>query len=470
MKSATLILLLILITISSKAQDIIGQWKGILKVQGMELKILFNIAKNDTGYTSTMDSPDQGVKDIPVTVTNFNNSLLTLEIKNAGIKYTGELNKENIITGNFNQAGQIFPMNLTRQETISETNTRPQEPTKPYPYYAEDVSFTNNTNNITLEGTLTLPNKEGNFPAVVLISGSGPQNRDEEILGHKPFLVLADHLTKNGIAVLRFDDRGTGKSLGVFKTATTADFALDVEAAVQYLQSRKEINTKKIGLIGHSEGGIIAPMVAARSGKVGYVLNVSFIVLLAGTGIPGDQLLLLQQQLIGKASGMSEADLSESKKQNKAAFDIVVKATDTAGLNKNLTAYIKQVYNTLPVAKRPSNEAAFVSQQIGQLTNPWIQFFLKYNPAPTLQHVQCPVLALNGSNDLQVPASVNLAAIKKALEKGGNKNITVKELPALNHLFQESTTGSPSEYGKIEQTISPVALNEISKWIKEQVK
>jgi len=465
MKKAALFLLTVLTTLSMYGQDITGQWNGSLTVQGTQLRLVFNISKSDKGYTSTMDSPDQGAKGIPVTSTTFENSTLKLEVTNAGITYTGEL-KDNSIIGTFKQGGQSFPMNLSREKIEKKAIIRPQEPIKPYPYYSEEITFENTKDKITLAGTLTLPKKEGNFPVVILITGSGPQNRDEELLGHKPFLVLSDHLTKNGIAVLRYDDRGTAESKGDFKTATSLDFVSDVESAIKYLKTRKEINKKKIGLIGHSEGGIIAPMVAAKS------KDISFIVLLAGTGIPGDQLLLLQKELIEKASGVSDEKLQKGLAFNKGAFDIVTKSTNSETLKTDLTAYIKQILKDTPESERPAgmSEDDFVKLQVDQLTSPWMQYFIKYNPAIILEKVKCPVLALNGEKDLQVPSKVNLEAIKKGLEKGGNKKVTIKELPNLNHLFQECKTGSPEEYAKIEQTFSPTALTEITNWIITQTK
>ena len=301
------------------SQDVSGTWNGILKVQGMQLSLVFHINKTENGFSSTMDSPDQKAFGIPVTTTNFENLKLTIAIANARIEYEGVLGADGNINGTFKQSGQSFPMNLSKGKLEKEIIKRPQEPKNPYSYYTEEVVFENKVANINLAGTLSLPTKEGVFPAVILITGSGAQNRDEELLGHKPFLVIADYLTKNGIAVLRFDDRGTAMSKGDFKTATTLDFSTDVEAALQYLQTRKEIDQKKIGLIGHSEGGIIAPMVAAKS------KNVSFIILLAGTGIPGDELLLLQQELIGRASGISEKDLKKSKIINIEVFELVKK-------------------------------------------------------------------------------------------------------------------------------------------------
>jgi pimeloyl-ACP methyl ester carboxylesterase len=447
-------------------QNITGQWNGLLKVQGTQLRIVFNIEKSENGFTSTMDSPDQGAKGIPVTSTSFENQTLKLTVTNLRIEYEGVLGNDNTIAGNFKQAGMSFPLNLSRENIEKEKLVRPQEPKKPYPYYEEEIVFENQKAGITLAGTLTLPSKEGNFPAVILISGSGPQNRDEELMGHKPFLVLSDYLTRNGIAVLRFDDRGTAASKGDFKTATSEDFASDVTAGVNYLLTRKEINKKKIGLIGHSEGGIIAPMVANSS------KDVAFIVLLAGTGIPGDQLLLLQQELIGKASGLSDDVIQKTKQTNSRAFEIIKKSTSSEQLKQELTDYITQSLDDMPESQKPAgmSESDFAKKQVDQITRPWMLYFIKYNPAVALEKVKCPVLALNGEKDLQVPPKENLEAIKNALAKGKNKKVTAIELPGLNHLFQECKIGIPAEYATIEQTISPSALTEVLKWIQSRTK
>jgi len=466
MKTTALILLISLCSLTIFGQDISGQWNGALKVQGTQLRLVFNVSKSANGLSSTMDSPDQGAKGIPTTNTSFENSILKIKIANAQIEYEGTLGTDNIIIGTFKQGGQSYPMNLSKNAIEKEKILRPQEPTKPYPYYSEDILFENKNEGFNLAGTLTLPKKDGVFPVVVLISGSGPQNRDEEILGHKAFLVLSDYLTKNGIAVLRYDDRGTALSKGDFKTATSADFATDVESAISYLKTRKEINKNKIGLIGHSEGGLIAPMVASKS------KDVAFIVLLAGPGLQGDQLLLLQQKLIGKASGVSEEDLRKNEIENKKAFDIVNKSPNQEQLNIDLTKFIKKRLLDNPNPQKPAqmSDEDFVKLQVEQIANPWMQYFLKYNPVPTLEKVKCPVLAINGEKDLQVPPKENLEAIKKALAKGGNKKVTTKELPNLNHLFQECETGSPDEYATIEQTFSPTALTEILNWLQVQTK
>ena len=466
MKKTALLIFVSLFSLTIFGQNITGQWNGALKVQGTQLRLVFNITKTDDGISATMDSPDQGAKEIPTTTTSFENSILKITIENAKIEYEGALGKDNIIVGTFKQVGQSFPMNLSKVVIEKEKLVRPQEPTKPYSYFSEDITFENKKAGIILAGTLTLPKNEGVFPVVILISGSGPQNRDEELLGHKPFLVLSDYLTKNGIAVLRYDDRGTALSKGDFKTATSADFATDVESAITYLKTRKEINKKKIGLMGHSEGGLIAPMVASKS------KDVAFIVMLAGTGIQGDQILLLQQRLIGKASEVSDEDLQKNELLNRKAFDIVNKSNSIEQLNIDLTNFIKQslLDNKNAEKSKGMSEDDFVKLQVKQIANPWMQYFIKYNPAPTLEKVKCPVLAINGGKDLQVPPKENLEAIKKALAKGGNKKVTTKEFPNLNHLFQECKTGSPDEYATIEQTFSPIALTEIFKWIQTQTK
>jgi pimeloyl-ACP methyl ester carboxylesterase len=465
MRKLTICILAVLMASSVLGQDITGQWNGLLNVQGMKLRLVFHITQTDQGYSSTMDSPDQGAAGIPMSSTVFENPKLTLKMVNAAIEYEGEL-KDGQITGTFKQQGMSFPMDLKREVIEKPVVNRPQEPKKPYPYYSEEVTFENKKAGVKLAGTLTLPAKESKYPVVILITGSGPQNRDEELMGHKPFLVLADHLTRNGIAVLRYDDRGTAQSTGDFSKATSVDLASDVEAAIVYLKSRKDIDKKKIGLIGHSEGGIIAPMVASKS------KDVSFIVLLAGTGIPGDQLLLLQQELIGKASGMSESDLLKNREINKGCFDIIIKASDQDQLKADLTGYLKQTINEFPADQRPAgmSDDDLIKMVLNQITSTWMQYFIKYDPVPALQKVKCPVLALNGEKDLQVPPGENLAAIGKALEKGRNKKATIKEMPGLNHLFQECTIGSPDEYAMIEQTFSPIALEVVAKWIQGIVK
>jgi uncharacterized protein len=463
MKRKFLISLFLISSIVAFCQDITGEWNGLLKAGGMQLRVVFHITKTDAGYSATMDSPDQGAKDIPMSKAMFENRVLTVELDMAKINYTGTLDMDGDVKGTFTQGGQSFSLNLTHKSIEKVELKRPQNPVKPYPYYSEEITFDNKKENFTLAGTLTLPKKEGKFPVVVLITGSGPQNRDEELMGHKPFLVLSDYLTRNGIGVLRFDDRGTGASKGDFAKALTSDFATDVSAAVDYLETRKDIDAKKIGLIGHSEGGIVAPMVAVNR------KDIRFIVLMAGTAVSGGDILLLQQDLIGRATGVKEEDLKQTANINREIFDIITKSTNDSTLKTKLSDYIKLKIKEMPDVPKDAKEDDIVKQQLDRLT-PWMLNFIKYNPAPMLEKVKCPVLAINGSKDMQVPANVNLPAIENALKKGGNKKSTIKELPGLNHLFQECTTGAPVEYSQIEQTMSPVALETTANWIKQTIK
>lgn len=465
MKKLMLIIYTVLIALTASGQDITGQWNGILKVQGTQLRLVININQTDNGYKSTLDSPDQGAKDIPVSLTNFEDSILKFEISSLGVSYSGTLNNDGAIDGTFKQMGQSLPLILSKKKVEKEKLIRPQEPKKPYPYYSEEVSFANSIDSISLSGTLTLPSKEGKHPVVVMITGSGPQNRDEELLGHKPFLVIADHLTNKGIGVLRFDDRGTAKSTGDFKSATSRDFANDVVSAITYLKTRNDIDYKNIGLIGHSEGGLIAPMVASES------KDIAFIVLLAGPGISGYDILLLQTELIAKANGTDESKIQTELGFLKGGLDIIIKGDNLDEIKLNLRDYMEKQLdiNTqlLPIGTK-KNE--FIDAAIDQLATAWFQYFLKYDPASSLVKVRCPVLAINGEKDLQVPSMLNLNAIEKYLEEGGNNDFVAKELPNLNHLFQECSTGSPNEYAEIEQTFSPSALLEISNWILNKIK
>ncbi|SFW27861.1 alpha/beta hydrolase family protein [Chitinophaga sancti] len=447
----------LLLTGSGFAQSITGSWNGLLKIGGpLQLHIALNIEKTDTGFNVNLASPDQGAANIPISEFIYHEPAVSFTSKGIGASYTGEY-KTDSITGTFTQSGRSFP--LTFHRGVVERLKHPQEPVLPLPYYTEEVSFENPSAHIKLAGTLSLPQQNGTYPAVILITGSGPQNRNEELLGHKPFLIISDYLTRQGIAVLRYDDRGFAKSEGSFKTATTLDFASDVESAVAYLKTRKEI--KQIGLIGHSEGGLIAPIVAAKN------KDVAFIVMLAGTGIRGDKLLLLQTELIARAEGAPDSTIAKTTAINKGVFDIIVNNQNDTIIKNNLITYFNKYAADHP-AEVPAGTTTeqYVAARVKECMTPWpwLKFLLQYDPVTSLQKVHCPVLALNGEKDLQVPPKENLAYIRKALK--GNKDVTVKEYKELNHLFQECKTGSPSEYAGIEQTFSPQVLEDISQWIK----
>ncbi len=444
-----------------------GIWIGKLKVSGIELRIVFNIIEDKDGIlTATMDSPDQGAKDIPVDSVIVNDENIKLVVNAINGYFEGSFSRDGLaISGNWHQSGRMLPLLLNKTDRIEEAK-RPQEPKPPFPYKSEEVSFKNKSAGITLAGTLTMPEKGDNFPAVLLITGSGPQNRDEEIFGHKPFLVIADYLTRNGIAVLRFDDRGVGKSTGTFSGATSQDFASDASAGLEFLKTVKEINPRKIGLIGHSEGGLIAPIVAVKSA------DAAFIILLAGPGLPGDQILLKQEALIRKLSGASEETVLSDTTFKSKIFDVIKEDLSEEQTKNNLKSIVGQYYNGLNGKEKSEigSEDELFSQILKAYTNPWMKYFISYNPVPVLEKVKCPVLALNGSKDLQVPPKEDLEAIKNALENGGNKNIEILELPGLNHLFQTAKTGLPSEYSAIEETFSPGALKIMSDWIHKTLK
>ncbi len=439
-----------------------GIWLGALKLPSISLRVVANIVrKPDGAYTVTLDSPDQGAHGIPVDAATFANNMVRIEVKALHAVFEGRSDADlTAIVGAFTQNGNTLPLTLKRVDKVPGLN-RPQEPQHPYPYDEEDVTYKNEGANVTLAGTLTKPKTGGPFPVVLLITGSGPQDRDETLLGHKPFLVLADYLTRRGLAVLRVDDRGVAKSTGDFATATSADFATDVLAGVNYLKTRKDVNPAQIGLIGHSEGGLIAPLVATQSN------DVAFIVLMAGPGLTGEEILLKQSALINRASGATDEIIARTNAQNARLYGIVVKEKDNAAARKALDASWKEMKAGLTDAdkKDPALSDAAMQAQFAQITSPWFRYFLTYDPRPTLQKVACPVLAINGALDLQVPPAEDLAAIETALKAGGNKDYTTRLLPKLNHLFQTSVTGSPSEYLVIEETIAPLALATMGDWI-----
>lgn len=442
-----------------------GIWQGKLKIPGIELTIVFKISENPDGtLTATMDSPDQGATGIPVEEVIFIDNTLRLEVKSAGGVFEGKVSEDFlVIEGEWRQSGQTLPLTLKRVDKAVEI-LRPQVPKKPYPYIEKKVAYTNLKAGVKLVGILTLPSDKGVFPAVLLITGSGPQDRDETIYGHHPFLVLADYLTRQGIAVLRVDDRGVGESTGDFSQATSEDFASDVLAGVEYLKTCKEIDPKKIGLLGHSEGGLIAPIVAVKSA------DVAFIVLMAGPGLTGEEILYLQGALISRAMGVSEEDIIKKRQFNEKIFSVLIEEEDSEIAEERLRQMFEEDWEKMSDEEKEQigDSEVFLEAQLQNLLSPWLKFFLTYDPKPTLSKVKCPVLAINGEKDLQVPPKENLSAIEEILKAGGNQSYTIKELPGLNHLFQTAQTGLPAEYVKIEETISPVALKIVGDWILEQ--
>lgn len=440
-----------------------GIWIGILDVQGQKLRLILRIkSAADGALAARLDVPDQGASDLPIDAISFQEKTLRFEAKNLGLSYEGVLSDATgEISGQLKQGPATYPVTFKRTDKAP-TISRPQDPQKPYPYTEEDVSYENKIDAVKLAGTLTLPRGTGPFPAVVLITGSGSQDRNETIAGHRPFLVLADHLTRLGIAVLRVDDRGVGgTSLGNLN-ATSENFVGDVLTGVEFLKNRKEINPRQIGLIGHSEGGMIAPMAAAKS------KDVAFIVLMAGTGLPGDEEILVQTDMLLKAQGASDEGIRLTRELYTEIFAILKKGDDRAAAEKQIRAGIAAKTAAMTEAQRKgmSQILKAIDTQLTQFyLTEWFRFFLRYDPRPTLAKVQVPVLALNGGKDLQVAPKLNLDGIAAALKKGGNEDVSIVLLPGLNHLFQNTKTGLPMEYGEIEETISPVALKTMSDWI-----
>jgi alpha-beta hydrolase superfamily lysophospholipase len=437
-----------------------GSWLGKVSANGIDIRLVFNFKINEKdSLTATLDSPDQGAKNIPLGRVILIDENLTIQAPLLSGQYKGSITNDTTINGIWTQRGANFPVNLIKLKTSFVLN-RPQEPKSKFPYISEDVTFINNKARITLAGTLTLPEGDGPFPAAILLTGSGGQNRNEEALGHKPFLVISDWLTRQGIAVLRYDDRGIGKSQGSQLNATSADFATDAEAAFTFLKGNPKINAKAIGLIGHSEGGLIAPIVASTNQAI------AFIVALAGPGVTGQQIIIRQSQDISRLSGISEEQIKKSTETNKKLYAVLRKEKDNKKAELKILAIYKEILEKGKASKEDTEKAVNqLKATFGAQTYTWFRYFIVTDPAIFWKKVKCPVLALNGEKDLQVSAIENLPAIEKALKSSGNNSVKTVKLPGLNHLFQQCNTGLPSEYGEIEQTFSPEVLQIMSDWI-----
>ena len=442
------------------AREPVGHWQGTL--QGM-LRIVVHVEREAAGRLhGTMDSPDQGATGLPIDALAFEGDVLRFEMRAIGGGYSGRMTVSgDSLVGQWRQGGMELPLVLARVTAAAVTPRRPQEPKRPFPYDTVGVSFANpRASGVTLAGTLTRPRGTGPFPCVVLVSGSGPQDRDESVFGHRPFLVLADRLARRGIASLRTDDRGVGGSTGKFADATTEDFAGDVRAALDFLAKRSEIDRARIGLVGHSEGGLVATLVASRARDIAYV------VLLASPGLPGDSILVHQSTALRRAMGVGEDALARESAIARRVY-ASLRAGDSAGVATEVAALVRVQLEGVPEAQRAAmgGSDSLAAAATRQMLSPWMRFFVTFDPRPALREVKCPVLALAGEKDLQVPATENLAAIREALAAGGNHDVLVRELPGLNHLFQTCTLCAPIEYGRIEETIAPAALDAIADWL-----
>ena len=453
-----IVIVLVLGISASYAEDrVAGHWEGHIEIPGQPIAVKVNFAIDESDWRGTIDIPAQGAKGLPLSEIHVaeegEGMRVTFSIRGVpgNPTFDGTL-QGGVINGTFSQGGVTFGFRLSRE--IVSGPVRPQEPKPPFPYQIEEVKFQNGP--INLAGTLTLPPGNGPFPAVLLISGSGLQDRDETVFGHKPFWVLADHLSRTGIAVLRVDDPGIGKSAPHPEPPTTADFATDVEAGVTFLKRDDRIGT--VGLIGHSEGGIIAAIVASRRD------DISFVVLMAGPGVPGAELLLKQNERIFDGMGI----VGERKETLLTLLDRLFTTLTSDMTEDEMRQQVDEIVrkqfeiNGIPPVQQDETQ---VQATVKQVLNPWMRYFLAFDPRPALEATRVPVLALNGELDVQVDAEQNLTAIDAALEKGDNHNVTVHRLPKHNHLFQRAKTGLINEYAVIEETISPEVLDLIRDWI-----
>ena len=437
-----------------------GVWVGTIERNGARLRQVLSVRTGEQGTVVLYSSPDQLANGIPVTDLARDGEAVGFGVFRGMLRFAGTLSDDGTrIAGTWtapNQPDATMTFTRATEEQIAARRNpaRPQTPREPFPYKAEEVAFDNPAfPDVRLAGTLTLPEGDGPFPAAIMITGSGGQDRDETLLDHKPFAVIADHLTRNGIAVLRFDDRGVGKSTGDYAAATSADLATDANAAFAYLAARPEIRGDAIGMIGHSEGGMIGPIAMAANGKVAYFVS------LAGPGTGLIRLLLSQRRLLTTQMGLTPAEIDRQEPVMRSLFEAIAAAdTPEAGYDAAMAALTPAAKERMGMP--PDMDGAILVRQI---SGPWYQYFLKYDPVPYWSRVTVPVLALNGSLDLQVPPE-NLAAIYDAMPR--NRDVTTVELAGLNHLFQHATTGSVGEYRDIEETFDPAALALISDWIR----
>ncbi|MET0394674.1 MAG: alpha/beta hydrolase [Chitinophagaceae bacterium] len=469
MKKFIFLLLSACAVIGSRAQQpFAGTWEGKLNV-GVELRLVFHIHPAGAGgWSATADSPDQSAFGMKCDTVIVSADSIRIEMRGINAAFAGQLLADTAISGTFSQ-GMTFPLLLKKVDKPT-TRKRPQLPQPPFPYRSEDVEYGNADKTLRYGGTLTIPPGSGPFPAVLLITGSGAQDRDETLLGHKPFALLADALTRNGYMVLRVDDRGTGKTTGNFALATSADFADDAAASLDYLLSRPETDKAKTGMIGHSEGAMIAPMVAAGR------KDISFIVLMAGPGVPITELLAEQNAAILHSSGVSQPAIDAYVRLYRQLMAAALSASSDSlaaqvpGLVSQWTsATDTTLLRALGIASEKDARQMAASLS-GQLSGPWFRYFLGIDPRPALRQLHCKVLALNGSRDIQVLPASNLAGIRAALKKSKSKNYTVKELPGLNHLFQTCSKCTLGEYSELEETLSPIALQTINDWLDKNVK
>jgi pimeloyl-ACP methyl ester carboxylesterase len=442
------------------------KWVGQIDMVQLKVDFAVTVTKTGEAQSATMSVPIQGLKDGALSDVAFGAETIRFTFAPPGAPgkalFTAEVAEDGqSAAGAMEQFGQKFAFTLRRAtdaEAAEVGPVRPQTPKPPFPYDVREVGFRNEADGVDIACTLTQPQGDGPYPAVMLLTGSGAQDRDESIIGHKPFAVIADALTRRGVAVLRCDDRGVGGTTGTMSTSTAEDFARDALAGVAYLKSQSAIHGAKIGLLGHSEGGMVAPMAAAQSS------DVAFIVLLAGPGLPGGKILSLQLEAVLRAAGVADEHIAPQLVVQKRFIEAIGSNAPADVLRKDITELMTlQSGGAAP-------KASSVDAQVAHWTSPWARSFIVLDPAVALRKVNCPVLALNGALDTQVPAEVNLKAIEAALKEADNHDVTVRAMPGLNHLFQRAQTGGVAEYAVIEETIAPEVLTIIGDWILQRVR
>ena len=456
----------------------LGTWSG--RIEAFSLGFVLHVDDGPCGQlVAKADSPDQGASGLPITGIRARledgTPTLEFEIAYLAVTFKGTLDAAaETISGTFTQRGAAVPLSLNRGEAAAGKPKRPQEPEPPFPYVSEDLEIQNEDADLKLGGTLTIPEGEGPHPAVVLITGSGAQNRNEEIAGHKPFLVLADRLTRAGIAVLRTDDRGVGDSEGNTMESTLEDVAGDVRAQLDYLKTRPEIDGQRLGLLGHSEGGWVAPIVETT------YPGLAFLVLLAGPAIGGEELLHVQTAAVLRTSGVSEDQVLNVRHFNDAVYTILkedLSPEETLAKTQERWTQIHEeltddeltaVYSILGIAR--DDLETHLRTQLPIVTSPWFRYLLTFDPRPVLRDVDIPVLAVLGEKDLQVPPDPNADTLAGLLRKNERDDVEIIVMDGLNHLMQRAETGLPTEYSQIEETINPRALRTIETWIVDIVK
>lgn len=457
------ILILFLHTTVHAQKDIKGDWNGYIDLTTSKLEIIVKFTHDDTGYNGSIDIPAQSAYGLKLSKVVYNapDISFVLEVPNAPANFKG-IHLGDSISGEFLQAsfkGTFYLSSKPREEDKEKSDASFKE---------EEVKFSNG--DITFAGTLTLPLKEGKHPAAILITGSGPQNRDENILGFKIFKIIAEHLSANGIAVLRYDDRGVAESTGKsVDESTSEEFAEDVSAAMEFLKRRSDINAEQIGLIGHSEGGIVAPLTASKRTDVAYIVSI------AGTGVNGAEIILEQTKLISLANGEDSARVNKDYDETKVALYMIVNGASGEELKSLIKKSAEEQFDNLGETEKSkiTDKSEWVNEKTDNayktLTSTWMKYFLKHDPAETWKKITCPVLALFGGLDLQVPALQNEGPVRQALTEAGNKDFEIKVFPKANHLFQEAKTGSTSEYSVLKKEFIDGFLDYILYWISKRV-